>query len=218
MYHNNCKVYIIERFDLTNNRNILDDDEFKQKCDEAFGSFEELDIANLLNEDLERSKNSLIYLTVFTLSLTVFTLEKFSFSGFEVSINENTGFLTYIFLLLLTAVLGVYYIVNSITDRISKLSKQHALEIRLSYFESYLTFVKVSVEKELKKPENKEDSDNRNIAEKLNVAQKNQLKKIKAYKSQLEVQQKRVAIVPYAIVFLCVIFEVIAIGIKTLIY
>ena len=55
----------------------LDEDEFQRRSEEAFRSFDDLDVGNLLNEDLERSRNALFIVKLATISISVFELPKY---------------------------------------------------------------------------------------------------------------------------------------------
>ena len=121
-------------------REVYDFPTLSAKSKMAFESFDELDVKNLLNEDLERSRNTLILFSFLVILVCVLNLEikDINTGVIKLTTSKEIGKIAFYFAFLINCVLAAYYIINAETDRIGKLAKSSKLRAEMNAFEAYL--------------------------------------------------------------------------------
>ena len=198
----------------TSDIRYLDEDEFQRRSEEAFRSFDDLDVGNLLNEDLERSRNALLFVTLAAISISVFEITEISALGLKIEVNSAASMKTHIFFFLATIALGAYYVINARADQIAKRTKHQILDIRMKLYEGYLAFVREGAK------ESSEDATllphQKAMIERLRELQQEQTGVFRKYRDQLSYQRRMIKLLPWGIFALCVTTEALAVLAKYL--
>lgn len=93
---------------------------------------EKIDVGNLLNEDLERSRNSFLFVCFVTTVLTLVKVEQVQAFGARFSIENHGGLLVFSFLFSASVLMAVYYLVNAHSGILDKKARLQMLKAGLS--------------------------------------------------------------------------------------
>ena len=176
-------------------REVYDFPTLSAKSKMAFESFDELDVKNLLNEDLERSRNTLILFSFLVILVCVLNLEikDINTGVIKLTTSKEIGKIAFYFAFLINCVLATYYIINAETDRIGKLSKSSKLRAEMNTFEDYLdSFGNDHTNRD----QDENDRDNEIVKLGLKLYQENH-KDFHRFKKRYEFQKIVVRLIPW---------------------
>lgn len=185
---------------------ILDRESFIKKCEETYTLFETADVGNLLNEELERSRNALLFVTALVLFFIMFDVTTIEFSGITATMNAATRIVMIVLGLVVVSSLCIYYVTNANADLIAKTAKFQLLEFNLSSFKSYLSEVRT----ELYDDRGNREGSNTYIDE-LKKSEATQSKLLADYNNKIESHRKYLRWLPPIISISCFLSVVISI-------
>lgn len=98
---------------------------------EALIDIENLKLSSLLNEELERSRNSVLYSTLAAMIFMMFELTEFSFGGVKLVFSSHQEILVAVFLIFSTISLSIYYHINARAEFLGKRSSRAIAKLKL---------------------------------------------------------------------------------------
>jgi len=114
------------------------EDELREKTDAFSATIEKVDIKNLLNEDVERSRNAVLKLTILIIVYCLFSEFNLNSLGVKANVSPAVESVSLVFVVFLLALFSWYYLLNAKTDRIGKQYKKDSLEDTFELFKLYL--------------------------------------------------------------------------------
>ncbi|MEM7747565.1 MAG: hypothetical protein AAF346_04875 [Pseudomonadota bacterium] len=188
----------------------------ERELEEALEDIKSMELGALLNEDLERSRNSVLGATVLFLVLSLVNVSKVELFGFEAAIVAGQQPLILAFLFLVTLALCVYYHVNAKADYIDKRAARAMAAMSLrnhaSKFEEKIKELKPALkrEKKLKLANNRSWLKEHNVIERVDRMVLSEMMSIleveRGFESSLRVSKRT----HYYIMTLCLAVQVSA--------
>ncbi|GAA6164013.1 hypothetical protein NBRC116590_17170 [Pelagimonas sp. KU-00592-HH] len=110
---------------------VLTPDLVRKSMNGFYENLEKLDVGNLLNEDLERSRNSFLFVCFVTVCIAVLDVQQVSIVGAKVSLKSNGEFVIFGFLIAASILMAAYYLVNVRSSIIDKSARYRMLSLAL---------------------------------------------------------------------------------------
>lgn len=109
----------------------LTPDLVRQSMGGFYENLEKLDVGNLLNEDLERSRNSFLFVCFVTVCVALLDVEQISAFGTKLSFKANGEYVVLGFLVAASILMAAYYLVNVRSSLIDKSARFRMLSLAL---------------------------------------------------------------------------------------
>ncbi|MEP2782612.1 MAG: hypothetical protein ABJP33_09305 [Pseudoruegeria sp.] len=109
----------------------LTPDLVRQSMSGFYDNLDKLDVGNLLNEDLERSRNSFLLVCFVTVCVALLDLEQISAFGAKLTLKDSGELVLFGFLVAASVLMAVYYLVNVRSSLIDKSARFRMLSLAL---------------------------------------------------------------------------------------
>jgi hypothetical protein len=177
----------------------------------AFDKIKEIDIGNILDEELERSRNTLLVITLASITFNLVDVTEFEFLGIKATIGQPERFIMTLFLLGVSAISAYYYHLNAITDLLSKSAKIYILYATMSDDLRYFDHARKTLKKEKEQVEPNDEKTRQRRDEKIHsmeeVVEKS-VQNLKEIMSTFAAHEKTVRAMHYWIIASCVSLQI----------
>lgn len=189
----------------------LTPDLVRQSMGGFYESLDQLDVGNLLNEDLERSRNSFLLVSFVTVCLALLDVEQISAFNAKLSLKANGDLVLFGFLVAASVLMAVYYLVNVRSSLIDKSARFRMLSLALvstnSKLSQYLFEVRNAKKTNSLGLSQVESDLLENLSEEISKSQD----AIKQFEVSFQRQRAIAHLLPFSFVFVGIIAEVLAI-------
>ena len=183
--------------------NTYNEAEVIRETDQFYKVVEEVDVKNLLNEEVEKSRNVLLIFTLFCVVIGLFGEVAVKFLGLSFSAKPIAEVGAKVFFICVALVLASYYLLNTQADHAHKMSGTKKLILLNRNFEKYLSRF---IDDKYKKIKHTSNSKEISILHLDMKAAEDHLDWLKQFSKKFEKQAKWVQIMPVAISFGCIVF------------
>jgi hypothetical protein len=164
---------------------------------EKLNELDKFDIANLLDEDVEKSRNWFFTSSILTVSAMMFGLDELVIFGNTITIKQEIALATFGLLVVVSFFLGLYYLVNANSSYLAKFPKRALVSQHLADHLVELDGNKKSIKAGEGDTKNKVEAINNKVKEGL-----------VDFESGFQLQLNILKYLPWGIFFLCNLFTV----------
>ncbi|MBN9669144.1 hypothetical protein [Roseibium aggregatum] len=116
---------------ISSKKIVIVDEEIEKRVSDALSEINSLNLGELLNQDLEKSRNYFVFVSFFSLLLFMSDLSALKIFDLEVEVLVTQYLLFSSFLLVVTFCFGVYYHVNATAEFLGKRAARANARLKL---------------------------------------------------------------------------------------